>query len=112
MKAADVFILNSSYEGLPHILLEAFAAGLPVVATTAGGTGEVVENGVNGLLVPPRRKDLLADAVEGLLSDGDMRKALIKGGRRVLLERFRWKTMVDETEAELLTAVKGKRAGR
>ena len=84
MKAADVFVLNSLYEGLPHIILEAFAAGLPVVAASAGGTIEVVEDGVNGLLVPTRRKDLLSAAVGRLIAQPGLRSALIEGARRTL----------------------------
>ncbi|MGB7537162.1 MAG: glycosyltransferase family 4 protein [Anaerolineales bacterium] len=112
MKAADVFILNSRYEGLPHIILEAFAAGLPVVAASAGGTNEVVEDGVNGLLVPTQRKDLLSAAVDLLVSEPDLQAALIEGGRRTLRDRFHWETMVAGTEAVLVRVAAARRAGR
>jgi glycosyltransferase involved in cell wall biosynthesis len=105
MKAADVFVLNSLYEGLPHIILEAFAAGLPVIATSAGGTIEVVEDGVNGLLVPAQREDLLAAAVDRLIAQEGLRAALIEGARRTLRGRFQWETMVAETGAVLKDAV-------
>ncbi|OGG48259.1 hypothetical protein A2678_01595 [Candidatus Kaiserbacteria bacterium RIFCSPHIGHO2_01_FULL_53_31] len=52
MQSAAVFVLNSSYEGLSHLLIEALALGVPVIATNAGGNSEVIENGVNGMLVP------------------------------------------------------------
>jgi glycosyltransferase involved in cell wall biosynthesis len=107
MKAADVFILNSLYEGLPHIVLEAFAAGIPVAATSAGGTTEIVEEGVNGLLIAPRRKEQLAAAVNRLTAEPDLRAALVAGGRRTLRERFQWETMVDRTEAVLRKAASG-----
>lgn len=110
MKTSDVFILNSLYEGLPHIVLEAFAAGIPVVATDAGGMREVVADGVNGLLVPVRRKDLLSAAVERILADDGLRKKLIAGGRRTL-SRFRWETMVDETESVLRRTAAGEGDG-
>jgi glycosyltransferase involved in cell wall biosynthesis len=112
LKSADVFILNSLYEGLPHIILEAFAAGIPVVATSAGGTKEVVEDGVNGLWVPPGREDLLSAAVGRLVSEPDRKAALIAGGRRTLQKRFRWETLVAETEAVLKNAVLKKGASR
>jgi glycosyltransferase involved in cell wall biosynthesis len=112
MKAADVFVLNSLYEGLPHIILEAFAAGLPVVATSAGGTKEVLEDGVNGLLVPTQRKDLLAAAVGRLVSQQGLRAALVEGARRTLRDRFQWETMVAETEVVLMNTVLRKRADR
>jgi glycosyltransferase involved in cell wall biosynthesis len=108
LKAADAYVLNSLHEGLPHILLEAFAAGLPVIATDTGGTAEVVEDGVNGLLIPPRRKDRLASAVERVLGDSTLRSSLVEGGRRTLQIRFRWEKMVNETERVLMeTAARG-----
>jgi glycosyltransferase involved in cell wall biosynthesis len=112
LKAADVFLLNSVYEGLPHIVLEAYAVGLPVVATSAGGTKEVVEDGVNGLILPPGRKDLLAAAIDRILSEPNLRASLVEGGRRTLQERFQWETMVKETESVLSEIAVNKRAGR
>jgi len=112
MKSSDAFVLNSLYEGLPHILLEAFAAGLPVVAAASGGTREVVDDGVNGLLVPPRRKEMLAAAVEKVFSDPKLRRGLIDGGRRTLQSRFRWETMVAETETLLADTAARREAGR
>ena len=52
LRSADLFVLNSSYEGLPHIVLEAKAAGVPVIATAAGGTGEIMHHDVDGWVVP------------------------------------------------------------
>ncbi len=112
MKAADVFVLNSLYEGLPHIILEAFSAGLPVVAASAGGTMEVVEDGVNGLLVPTRRKDLLSAAVGRLESQPALRSALIEGARRTLQDGFRWEKMVEETEEVLIRSADCGEKGR
>lgn len=53
IKSADVFVLNSLYEGLSHVLIEAMTLGTPVIATDVGGNSELVEDGVTGLLVPP-----------------------------------------------------------
>ena len=67
--AADLFVLASLHEGIPVAVMEAFAAGVPVVATRVGGLAEVVEPDVSGRLVPPRRPDLLAGAVLDLATD-------------------------------------------
>jgi glycosyltransferase involved in cell wall biosynthesis len=101
LQASDLFVLNSDYEGLPHILLEAFSAGLPVVATSVGGTQEVIEDGSNGLLVPPRRMDRMAEAIDRLLSERGLRTALVEGGERTLRDRFRWETLMEQTENAL-----------
>jgi glycosyltransferase involved in cell wall biosynthesis len=61
--AADLFVLASSHEGLPVAVMEAFAAGVPVVATAAGGMAEAVTDGVDGLLVPPLDPEALAGAI-------------------------------------------------
>ena len=60
LRAADVFALFSTYEGLPHVVLEAMAAGTPVVASAAGGTPETMRDGESGLLVPVGDEGALA----------------------------------------------------
>jgi glycosyltransferase involved in cell wall biosynthesis len=77
--AADLFVLASHHEGLPVAVMEAFAAGVPVVATEVGGLAEAVHDGVSGRLVEPRRPDLLADAIAGLANDADERARLGRG---------------------------------
>jgi glycosyltransferase involved in cell wall biosynthesis len=64
-----------------------------------------VEDGVNGLLVPAQREDLLAAAVDRLIAQEGLRAALIEGARRTLRGRFQWETMVAETGAVLKDAV-------
>jgi glycosyltransferase involved in cell wall biosynthesis len=67
---ADVFALASSHEGLPVAVMEAFALGVPVVATAAGGLAEAIHDGVNGLLAPPLDPDALAAALIRVLDPG------------------------------------------
>ena len=78
---ASVFVLPSHVENMPVSVLEAMAAGLPVVATTVGAIPEMVEDGVTGLLVPPRDAEALAGAIETLLSDPQRRRRMGEAGR-------------------------------
>ena len=70
---SDAFVLSSDYEGLPLTLLEAMAAGLPIVSTDVGGVSDIVKDGLNGLLVPPQNVDMLADAMFRLAHDEKLR---------------------------------------
>jgi glycosyltransferase involved in cell wall biosynthesis len=88
IRRARLFVLNSSYEGLPHVVLEAKAAGVAVLATTAGGTPEIVHHGVDGWLIPPNDKPALVEAVCQLLGDAQIRANLIRAGLRQIAEQF------------------------
>jgi glycosyltransferase involved in cell wall biosynthesis len=76
-RAADATVLSSSWENLPHTVLEALAVGSPVLATAVGGVPEVVHDGKNGLLVAPNDPEALADAIRRLFSDTDLRRRLV-----------------------------------
>ena len=76
LASADVFVLSSDSEGLPMSILEAMAAGLPVVASSVGGVSEIVEHGVTGLLVPPRNPASLADSIRSLLENPGLRNEM------------------------------------
>jgi len=86
LAAADLFVLPSLYEGLPLAVLEAMAAGVPVVATAIGGTSEIVRDGETGTLVPPADGAALATAVAQALSDRD-RATRLASAARVLVQR-------------------------
>jgi glycosyltransferase involved in cell wall biosynthesis len=85
---ADLFVLPSFAEGVPVVLMEAMAKGLPVVGTRVGGTGELIEDGVTGLLVAPGNADALANALRRLLTDAECRERLAGNGRRKVLAEF------------------------
>jgi glycosyltransferase involved in cell wall biosynthesis len=107
LRKSDAFILNSSYEGLPHVVLEAMAAGVPVVATNVGGTGELVTDGKNGLLVPFGDRAKLKSAISRVLDDPALAARLVQEARRFLEAHLSFRTMVEATEAILKTATQG-----
>ena len=88
LQLSRVVVLPSLSEGLPVSLLEAMAFGKPVVATAAGGIGEVVDDGVTGLLVPPRDPHALASALRQVLSDDALAERMGRAGRRRIEEVF------------------------
>jgi glycosyltransferase involved in cell wall biosynthesis len=82
LHAMDVFLLTSRFEGLPRAVLQAMAAGVPVVATAVDGTPEVVRDRRTGLLIPPARPDAAAAAVLELVADPDLgRRCAAEAGR-------------------------------
>ena len=88
LNAMDIFVLPSYSEGLSLALLEAMAAGLPVIATAVGGLPEVVTDGDNGLLIPPRDAAALAGALERLLADPALAQRLGANAREHVREHF------------------------
>ena len=86
--AADVFCLPSWWEAMPLSVLEAMAAGLPVVATDVGDVRRSVADGVTGRVVPVQSPEALADALEPLLTDPDLRRRMGKAGRERVVEMF------------------------
>ena len=86
--AFDVAVQASRSEGLPNVLLEAAAAARPIVATAAGGSGEIVRDGQTGLLVPVDDGDALASALLRLLRDADLRESLGPAARERVATAF------------------------
>ncbi|MDB4953546.1 MAG: glycosyl transferase group 1 [Myxococcales bacterium] len=94
MPAFDVFVLSSKTEGLPLVVPEAMAVGLPIVATSVGGLPSVVDEGVTGLLVPVEQAAMAA-ALGKLADDPDLARAMGKRAREVALGRYSSERMVD-----------------
>ena len=95
MAAFDIFVLTSLWEGLPRVLPQAMATGLPIVATAIDGNAEAVTDGVSGRLVPPDRPDRVAQAVIDLLSDRELMARMgVEGKNRV--GEFGAQQMVDQ----------------
>lgn len=102
----DAFLLTSANEGTPVVAIEALAAGVPVVATDAGGTRTVVDDGETGFVVPVGDVASLAARLERLRDEPGLRDRFAAAGRRRMRERFSTSRMADEVDAlyrELLT---------
>jgi glycosyltransferase involved in cell wall biosynthesis len=98
LSASDVAVHSSLREGLPRVVLEAFAVGTPLVATAVGGVPDVVSDGVNGLLVPPDDPAALARAVLATLADPAAAADRARAGRAAL-QPFTARQMLDEQHA-------------
>ncbi len=99
LAAMDVFFLPSRREGLPMALLEALAAGRPIVAARVGGIPGVLEEGRTGTLVPPESPSDLADGIIALLADPARRRDYAEAGRRLFQGRFSAEAMTSRYEA-------------
>jgi sugar transferase (PEP-CTERM/EpsH1 system associated) len=96
---ARLFVLPSQTEGISLTLLEAMARGLPVVATQVGGTPEVIESGVTGLMVPPRDPAALAEAIARIFVDPQRGRDMGRAGRTRVENAFDIRTMTKQYEA-------------
>jgi glycosyltransferase involved in cell wall biosynthesis len=95
----DVFVNASSPEPFGLVVLEAMAAGVPVVAVDAGGPAEIIEDGLSGLLAPTNHPADLAAAITRLVSDADFRAAIAQRGHARYLQRFTGARMAAEMQA-------------
>ncbi len=86
IKASDVFVLNTSYEGFSHQLLEVMALGTPIITTPAGGNIEIIENRKNGLLVPFNDLDLWKKAITELCKDKELARELAHEAQKKVRE--------------------------
>jgi glycosyltransferase involved in cell wall biosynthesis len=97
LNAADVFVLSSDYEGNPLSVMEAMAAGKPMICTAVGGVPELVEDGC-GLLVPPRDAQALSKAMSHMLENPNVRKSMGEKSVRRAVERFDLRAMTEAYE--------------
>lgn len=96
-RRATVFVMPSHYETFGISVIEAMAFGLPVVATNVGGLPEIVEDGVTGILVPPKDPDALAEAAIHLLRDPELRRRLGRAARDRVVSEFSIERVVEQT---------------
>ncbi|MCD4705486.1 glycosyltransferase family 4 protein, partial [bacterium] len=95
--ASEIFVLNSEYEGLSHVLIEAMTCNLPIIASDKGGNKEVIKNMHNGMLVEYNNSEKWKQAILKLLNDEDLRKKFIDNSARDL-KKFEYSEMINKTE--------------
>ncbi|TSC90616.1 MAG: phosphatidylinositol alpha-mannosyltransferase [Parcubacteria group bacterium Gr01-1014_2] len=96
LAAADIFVLNTAYEGFSHQLLEAMAAGVPIVTTNAGGNPELIKQGENGFMVKYNDEFNLVEAIKAVFNNKDIREKFIEEGKKTA-QKFTVQKMADET---------------
>lgn len=111
---AAVYCCPSVYEPFGIVNLEAMACQAPVVGSAVGGIPEIVVDGVTGFLVPPRNPAALAEKMNILLRDKELRHAMGRAGRARVLEKFTWRAIAERTKAlyEEVVAATGSRQAR
>jgi glycosyltransferase involved in cell wall biosynthesis len=95
LPTCDLLVLNSSYEGLPHIVLEAMALGVPVIATQVGGTPELIQDGITGRLIPPHAPVILRSVIQELRQHPELGTYYAQNAQH-LLAKFHPHTMITE----------------
>jgi glycosyltransferase involved in cell wall biosynthesis len=96
IKSFDVGVLSSDSEGFPNVILEYMACGIPVVATSVGGTVELIEDGVSGILVQKGDCMALADSISRLLMDENLGKRLGQNGQKYISDKFSWDMQINK----------------
>jgi glycosyltransferase involved in cell wall biosynthesis len=105
----DIVVLTSyANEGVPQSLLQAMAMGRPVIGTTVGGIPEVIHDGINGYLIPPKDASACAEKIIALLENRDRRLEMGKAGRAIVEKEFSFDRMLDEAEGIYRAALQGR----
>jgi glycosyltransferase involved in cell wall biosynthesis len=99
LERADIFVLASFAEGVPVCLMEAMSMELPCISTYIAGIPELIESGEDGILVPASSDHLLADTIEMLLKDPELRCRLGRAARRKVIEKYNLRSNVEALAA-------------
>jgi len=98
LKAFDIFILPSIKEGLPYTILEAMAAGLPIIATKVGGIPELIDNNINGILIESKKPDLIGEKIMELLNRPEIGQMMAGQAEQKAKQEFSLKKMLKKTK--------------
>ncbi len=109
LKELDLFVLPSRWEGMPYVLMEAMASGMPAVATDVNGSRDIMEHGKTGLVVPRDDPGALASACGEIIADRDEAAAMAGEGLRRVMERFTLQSMLERTVDVYRAAIQGGR---
>ncbi|MCR4306709.1 MAG: glycosyltransferase family 4 protein, partial [Candidatus Yonathbacteria bacterium] len=104
IKAAEVFVLNTGYEGFSHQLLEVMSTGTPIIATDVGGNPELIETGVEGILVSYNNKAEIESAIREMLRGHIDGRALVRNAQKKVMQ-FTKERMLAETEHVLTSQI-------
>lgn len=97
LPAFDFYVATSVKEGFPYTILEAMAAGLPVVSTEVGGIGEIIEDGINGSLVEPKKDRVVAKKIYELVNNPSIRQKIAARAKHEVELRFKYQKMLEKT---------------
>ncbi len=98
LSVIDVLVLSSLWEGLPVVLLEAMASGKPVIATNVGGTSEIIRDGIDGILVPPKDYKALSEKIRFILTETNLCKKMGESFKNRFDSSFQFQNMVKEIQ--------------
>ena len=93
---ATAFILPSYHEGLPTVLLEAMSCGIPIIATNVRGIRDVINPEKNGIIIPPKKPEKIAEAISSLLENKKLRTQLGSNARKTIIDKYTWDKVSDK----------------
>ncbi|ASQ89853.1 glycosyl transferase [Prosthecochloris sp. GSB1] len=112
LAGCDLFVLASLFEGMPNVVMEAMAAGKPVVATDVNGARELMDEGRTGIIVPPRDPKAMAEAIESIIDNPEKKASFGKEGKKRVAAEFTMNAMLDRLERHFEEKLAEKRRGR
>jgi glycosyltransferase involved in cell wall biosynthesis len=97
LKISDLFVLPSISEGFPNVILEAMAAGLPIVSTNFEGASEIIRDGENGFMVPVKNPTAMANVISKILDNQDIKQFMAAKNREEIV-KYDWNNIIIELE--------------